>query len=233
MANLDFADEIIVVDSFSTDGTFEKLKSMPNVKVLQRKFVNFADQRNFALKQASYNWILFIDADERITPALKNEIISEINLTDSPVGFKFKRIFFFKQKQIRYSGFQTDATFRLFKNGHVKYSDTRLVHEMPLVDGRTKILNNKMLHYFINNANHYKSKMEHYARLKAKELFNKGKRASFFHFIARPVYKFIINYFFRLGFLDGIEGLQLCYLSAYGVYYRYRELKRLTKSLPK
>ena len=231
--NISFADEIIVIDSFSNDGTYEKLIEHSNVKVIQHKFTNFANQRNYAIKQASYDWILFIDADERITPALKKEIISEINYPSPPAGFMFKRIFFFKQKRIRFSGFQTDTTFRLFKNGHVKYDEAKYVHEIPLVDGKTKTLTNKMPHYFVINATHYKSKMEHYAKLKAKELFNKGKKASLFHFIARPAYKFIINYFIRLGILDGIEGLQLCYLSAYGVYFRYSELKRLTKSLPK
>ena len=231
--NINFADEIIVVDSFSSDGTIEKLKMLTHVKIVQREFTNFADQRNFAIKQASHDWILFIDADERITSALQDEIISEINLPNPPEAFLFKRIFFFKQKRIRFSGFQTDATFRLFKNGHVKYDDTKLVHEMPLVDGKTKVLKNKMLHYFVNNAAHYRSKMEHYAKLKALELFKKGKTASILHFLIRPAYKFIINYFIRLGILDGIKGLQLCYLSAYGVYFRYCELKRLTKSLPK
>jgi len=231
--NISFADEIIVVDSYSIDGTVEKLSELSNVKIFQRKFTNFSEQRNFAIEQASYDWILFIDADERITPALQNEIISEIDQPNAPAGFMFKRLFFFKDKRIRFSGFQTDTTYRLFKNGHVKYDNTKLVHEMPLVDGKTKVMTNKMLHYSVNNVHHYKSKMEHYAKLKALELYKKGKKATLFHFLVRPTYKFILNYFIRLGFLDGIEGLQLCYLSAYGVYIRYCELKRLTNSLPK
>ena len=232
ITNVEFADEIIVIDSYSDDGTFQKLNEFSHVKVIQREFKNFADQRNFAIAQASYDWILFIDADERITPDLRNEIISEINHPVTPSAFLFKRIFFFKTKRIRFSGFQTDATFRLFKIGHVKYDETRLVHEMPIVDGEAKLLKNEMIHYSFDSAAHYKSKIEHYAKLKAEELFNKGKRSSFFHFVFRPSYKFLINYIIRFGFLDGIEGFQLCYLNAYGVYFRYRELKRLTNSLP-
>ena len=231
--NIDFTDEIIVVDSFSNDGTLEILEKMPHVKVIKREFKNFADQRNFAIEQANYEWILFIDADERITPKLKNEILNTVNSHTSIAGFMFKRKLFFNNKVIRYSGFQSDTTYRLFKNGHVKYQEDKIVHELPIIKGESAILNHKMLHYSISNSEDYKNKMIHYAKLKALELFNKDKRAFAFHFIVRPAYKFITNYFFRLGFLDGKEGFQLCYLSAYGVYFRYCELKRLAKSLPK
>ena len=230
--NIDFADEIIVVDSFSNDGTLEKLEAFPEVKVIKREFKNFADQRNFAIEQANQDWILFIDADERITPKLKKEILSTIDSNTSVVGFMFKRKMFFNNKVINYSGFQTDTTYRLFKNGSVKYQEDKIVHEMPIIKGDSAVLQGQMLHYSITDAQNYKNKMVHYAKLKALELYNKGKRASIFHFIFKPFYKFINNYIFRLGFLDGKEGYQLSYLSAYGVYYRYCELKRLTNSLP-
>ena len=225
--SIDFADEIIVIDSFSNDGTFEKLKTFENVKVIQHQFKNFADQRNFALKQAKHEWVLFIDADERISEKLKKEIIDEVNNPDEIVGFMFKRIFFFKRKRIRFSGFQTDTTYRLFKKDKVKYIEDKIVHEMPLLNGKSKILKNKMLHYSVDSREHYKNKMQHYAKLKAKELHRKGKVATVFHFYFHPFYKFITNYFLRLGFLDGKEGFILCYLSAYGVQYRYQELKKL------
>lgn len=226
--NIDFADEIIVIDSFSTDGTFEKLQKLKHVKVIQREFKNFADQRNFAISQATKDWILFIDADERITEKLKQEIQSEITIPSNIIAYMFKRKYFFKQKRIRFCGFQTDTTYRLFKKGFFKYDETKIVHEMPIIDGKSKILKNDMLHYCFDSAAHYKSKMEHYASLKALELFKKGKKPSVFHFYIRPLYKFLVNYIFRLGFLDGIEGFQICYLSAYGVYYRYKELEKLT-----
>lgn len=226
--NIAFADEIIIVDSYSNDGTYEKLLNLKHIKVLQRTFKNFADQRNYTLKLATHNWILFLDADERITEDLKNEIISEINNPGEFVGYMFKRLFFFKQKRIRFSGFQTDTTYRLFKKGYVKYIDEKIVHELPTINGKSKVLKNNMLHFCFDSAEHYKAKMEHYAKLKALELFNKNKKATLFHFYFRPLYKFIVNYFFRLGFLDGKEGFILSYLSAYGVFYRYKELKKLS-----
>lgn len=228
--NISFADEIIVVDSFSTDGTFEKLSEFKNVTTVQREFKNFADQRNFAIAQANHPWILFIDADERITDKLKTEILSTVKKTNDTVAFMVKRLYFFKEKRIRFSGFQTDTTYRLFKNGTVKYIEDKIVHEMPQINGKSALLKNNMLHYCFDSAAHYKAKMEHYASLKALELHKKGKEPNTFHFIFRPFYKFLVNYIFRLGFLDGKEGLQICYLSAYGVFYRYKELKKLTAS---
>lgn len=225
--NVNFADEIIVVDSFSTDGTAEILSKFKKVTTFQREFINFADQRNFAIQQATHNWILFIDADERITDKLKDEIITTIDKPTTTVAFMVKRLYYFKKKRIRFSGFQTDTTYRLFKKDKVKYIEDKIVHEMPQIDGENGILKNNMLHYCFNSAKHYKVKMEHYASLKAQELYQKGKKANALHFIFRPIYKFIVNYIFRFGFLDGKEGLQICYLSAYGVYYRYKELKKL------
>lgn len=231
--NISFADEVIVIDSFSEDGTLEALETYPHVKVVKRKFKDFADQRNFAITQASFEWILFIDADERLTPELKNEIIETVNSHTSIAGFKTKRKNFFNGKAVNFSGFQTDAPFRLFKNGHVSYDKNRIVHEMPIVDGEKSILKNRMLHYSLSSAKDCKTKTILYAKLKALELYNKGKKATLFHFIFRPLYKFITNYIIRFGFLDGKTGFTLCYYGAYGVYYRYSELKRLTKMSPK
>lgn len=225
--NIDFVDEIIAVDSFSTDGTFEKLQELKHVKVIQREFKNFADQRNFAIQKATKDWILFIDADERITEKLKQEIKTKISAPSNITAYMFKRKYFFKQKRIRFCGFQTDTTYRLFKSGFFKYDETKIVHEMPVVNGKSEVLKHDMLHYCFDSSSHYKAKMEHYARLKALELYKKDKKPNAFHFYIRPLYKFIVNYIFRLGVLDGVEGFKICYLSAYGVFYRYKVLKKL------
>ncbi|MEP1489528.1 MAG: glycosyltransferase family 2 protein [Algibacter sp.] len=227
--NIDFVDEIIVIDSYSTDGTLEKLQAFKHVKVIQREFKNFADQRNFAIAQATKDWILFIDADERITKNLQKELLAAINTPSDNIAYMFKRKYFFKQKRIRFCGFQTDTTYRLLKKGFVTYNETKIVHEMPIVNGKSKVLKNDMLHYCFDSSAHYKSKMEHYASLKALELFKKGKKPNVYHFYMRPAIKFITNYVFRLGFLDGKEGFQICYLSAYGVHYRYKALEKLNR----
>ncbi len=230
--SVEFADEIIVVDSYSTDRTVEISENLNHVKVIQRKFTNFADQRNFAIEQASGNWLLFIDADERITVDLKNEILKSIEYPEDISAYMFKRLFFFRNKRIYFSGFQTDTTYRLFKKGSVRYIDDKLVHEMPQINGNSGLLKNTMPHYSFESYNQFKLKIEHYASLKAKELYLKGKKTSLFHFIFRPAYKFITNYIIRLGVLDGKEGFNLCYLMAYGVWYRYKKLKSLNLEEP-
>lgn len=230
---LNFADEIIVIDSFSTDGTFEKLDTNKGVKVIQRAFNNFADQRNFAIAQATNKWLFFIDADERLTEASQEEIKEIATNNTAHDAYKIPRTFLYQDKVIRFSGLQTDQVFRLFKNGTATYIEDRLVHEILDVKGSYGVLKHKMLHYSFANRESYKQKAEHYGKLKAEELFKKGKRPNAFHFYVKPTYKFLSNYIFRLGFLDGKAGYIICYLNAYGVWYRYKTLERLRLATPK
>lgn len=230
--NVGFGDEIIIIDSLSTDKTTNIINTFKNVKLISRPFKNFTDQRNFAIKQAANNWILFIDADERIPKKLKDEILETVKFNNNINAYMFRRRFFFNKKLIKYSGLQSDTTYRLFKKGYAFYDEDKIVHERLVVKGKSAILKNHMNHYCFTTYENYKQKMILYAGLKARELYNNGKRANWLHFIVRPAYKFLTNYIFRLGFLDGKEGLGICYLSAYGVWYRYSELKRLG-TLPK
>ncbi|MEJ2113611.1 MAG: glycosyltransferase family 2 protein [Flavobacteriaceae bacterium] len=231
--NISFVDEIIVIDSFSTDGTLLKLKKYNHVKVIQRDFKNFPDQRNFAIQQASNPWILFIDADERITEELRSEVLETINNPSDFVAFKFPRKFVFGDKIIRFSGLQTDYIYRLFKKGFAEYKDDKTVHEELEVKGASKTLSNIMLHYSFSDYERYKQKTEHYAVLKAEELFNQGKKPSWIDFFIKPIYKFLYNYILRLGFLDGKAGYTICKLNAYGVKYRFKELEKLISISPK
>ncbi|MFD2917607.1 glycosyltransferase family 2 protein [Psychroserpens luteus] len=230
ISNLTFADEIIVIDSYSTDGTFEKLSKMNNVKVILREFKNFADQRNYAIEQANCEWIFFIDADERLTPESQNEIVETVKHNNGIKAFKFPRKFIFNNKIIRFSGLQTDQVFRLFKKGVTKYCEDRLVHELLDFNGEFKVLKHNILHYSFSDYESYKQKTEHYGLLKAQELLKKGKRPNWFHFYIKPAYKFLVNYIFRLGFLDGKEGYIICSLNAYSVFYRYKALENLLAS---
>ena len=232
IANVRFADEIIVVDSHSTDGTFEKLSEMDNVKVFSKEFKNFADQRNFAIEQASCEWIFFIDADERLTVESQQEIVDTVKNNNGIDAFKIPRRFMFNNKIIRFSGLQTDKVFRLFKKGTTKYQEDRLVHESLDFKGNFKVLKHDILHYTYSDYASYKRKTEHYGLLRAQELLKKGKAPNWFHFYIKPAYKFLTNYIFRLGFLDGKEGYIICTLNAYGVFYRYKVLDQLLRSTP-
>lgn len=228
--NINFVDEIIVIDSYSTDKTVEIAKSYNNVKVFLNKFENFTDQRNLALDYAEHDWILFLDADERLTPELRREIIDTIQQKNTAEAYYFYRKFMFKDKPLHFSGWQTDKNIRLFKKHAASYSKERLVHEILRVKGRTRVMENKLIHYSYLDYPSYKQKMKNYAKLKAKELYMKEVKPGVFHFYIKPAYKFLYTFFIRLGFLDGKRGIIICYLNALGVYYRYPILKKIYSS---
>lgn len=225
--SVSFADEIIVVDSFSTDGTFEFLSSHSKVEVIQRPFVNFTDQKSYALSLASNDWVLFVDADEVVSNNLQGEIISNINDEHSCEAYWFYRKFMYRNKPLHFSGWQTDKNHRLFRKSKVNFTSERLVHETLSVNGKSGILNEKLIHYCFKDYTDYKNKMLHYGSLKAKEALKKGKRFNYLTMWVKTSWKFFYNYVVRLGFLDAKKGINVCYLNALSVYKRYDELRRL------
>ncbi|WP_348825250.1 glycosyltransferase family 2 protein [Flavobacterium aestuarii] len=229
LSDLSFADEIVIVDSFSTDRTEIIAKSFPKVKFIQNKFENFSVQRNFAISQAKNDWILFLDADEVLTPELKQEIIETLQNNKTYSAYFFERIFMFENSVLKYSGNQTDKIFRLFDKKSARYDEKRLVHEKLIVDGKIGSLKNKLIHYSYSSYHDYKEKIIFYGKFKAQEKFLKKAKPSFILQLLHPSYNFLYNYFIRLGFLDGKKGIFICYLNAYCIVIRYRELKKLWK----
>lgn len=225
--NVSFADEIVVVDSFSSDGTVDIIKKFSNVKLIQHKFSDFSSQRNFALKQATHNWVLFIDGDERISPNLKHEIVDILNNPKNIVAFGFYRKFYFKNSLLKFSGYQTEKVFRLFNKNTVTYNKEKLVHETLSIDGRTRMLTNKLDHYSYVSDKTYKEKLVEYAKLRAKELYLRGVKPNFYHFYIKTAYRFLYHYIVRFGFLDGKNGYKISKLNAFGVQQRYVELVKL------
>jgi glycosyltransferase involved in cell wall biosynthesis len=225
--HLAFADEIIVVDSFSSDDTFEIVKGFQNVKVVQRTFDNFASQRNYALSLATHSWILFVDADERLTPELQEEITFVINQKKGASAYFVCRDFMFQNEKLRFSGWQTDKIIRLFKKETAVYNREKIVHEKLIVNGKVAKLKNKLIHFSYSNFENYKQKMIFYGKLKAQEELLKKTKPNLFHFYIRPAYQFLNQYILRLGILDGKKGLIICYLNALSVAVRFQELKKI------
>lgn len=224
---LDFADEIIVVDSYSSDKTVAIANTFEKVKTYQNKFIDFSSQRNFAIDCAKNPWILFLDADERLTDELKAEIIETVQLKDTDSAYLVYRTFMYEDKKLQFSGWQTDKIFRLFKKDKARYTTERLVHEKLTVSGKIAKLQNKLIHYSYTDYESYKGKMVSYGKLKAQEAYLKGVNPNLFHFYIRPGYKFLYQYIIRLGFLDGKKGFTICYLNALSVSVRFQELKRM------
>lgn len=227
LENLSFADEIIVVDSFSSDQTFEIASSFKNVKAIQHTFENFASQRNYAISLATNSWILFIDADERVTPDLKKEIELAINEENQIAAYFMYRTFMFKKERLRFSGWQTDKIIRLFKKENAFYNHEKIVHEKLIINGEAGKLKNKLIHFSYSTFDDYKQKMIFYGKLKAQEELAKNTKPNFFHFYIRPAYQFLHQFLIRLGFLDGRKGFTICYLNALSVSSRFQELKKI------
>ncbi len=224
--NLSFADEIIIVDSFSTDATEKLATKFDKVKFYKHKFENYASQRNIALNYATNSWILFLDADERLTPELANEIQETLKKPSADAYF-FYRTYYYKDKPMHFTGLQADKNIRLFKKEVGTYIG--LVHEKLMVDGKISSLKNKLIHYSFHDYKSYKEKLKNYGKLKAKEKFSKGEKYNIFKHYGHSTYCFLNRYFFRLGFLDGQKGAVISYLMAYSIWERYNEIKRLRK----
>ena len=227
--NLDFVDELIIVDSYSTDKTVAIIEQFSHVILVKNKFENFTSQRNLAMNYASNPWILFLDADERIPEILKDEILETIKNPKAKDAYYFFRKFMFMKKRLIFSGWQTDKNIRLFKRGTAKYISNKLVHEKLEVNGSIGKLKNKLIHYSFTDYESYKQKMVYYGKLKAKELFLKGIKPNLLYYYLKPLYKFSHSYLIRLGIFDGKKGIIICYLNALSIYIRYVELKRMYK----
>ncbi|MGA9213449.1 glycosyltransferase family 2 protein [Kaistella sp.] len=221
----DFCDEIIIVDSFSTDKTLEIASQNPKVKIILNTFEDFTKQRNIALDSAKNDWVLFLDGDERTTLELEKEIIVTVESPDAKDAYYFHRTFFVGEKKINFSGTQNDKNFRLFRKSKAYYDYNKKVHETLVVTGSIGVLKHKLLHYSFESFEQFKKKMLYYGLLKGSELADKGKKYSIIIHYSKVVFKFVKTYFLKLGILDGIDGLKISYLQSLYVNESYRALK--------
>ena len=227
--SLSFVDELIIIDSYSTDKTVA-LANAKGVRLVQREFDDFSSQKNYAINLAKHSWVFILDADERIPSLLKKEIQTELTKTDTSAAYWIKRSNIFMNKRIKYSGWQHDKVIRLFKKESSKY-DGKLAHEEIQTDGEVGILENKIEHYTYKDFNEFVRKNTFYAQLQAKDLAKKGKKATLFHFIAKPSFRFFKHYILQKGFLDGIEGFFIASFYAYTTFLRYVHLWLLNRNL--
>ncbi|HLW30838.1 MAG TPA: glycosyltransferase family 2 protein [Aequorivita sp.] len=224
-----FADEILIVDSFSTDNTVELASKHDRVRVIKRPFDNFSAQKNFAISQAKNDWVTFFDLDEVVTPQLAAEIVATFQNPKVNAYF-VRRDFYFMGKRIKYSDVGKEYILRFFNKKYCKYDDS-LVHELLQVNGTTAKLKNSLPHHTYRSFDHFTSKMYQYSKLQAEMLYKKGTKPTYYHFLFRPFYRFWKQYLIQLGILDGKEGFILAYVSAFGVFKRYVNLYLLYRRL--
>jgi glycosyltransferase involved in cell wall biosynthesis len=225
-----WADEIMVVDSFSTDNTVELAKAYTDF-VVQREYKGPADQKNWAIPQVAHEWILLLDADERVTPELKTEIQDWLAKPDIPYdAFWIGRRNFFLGKEVRYSGWQGDAVVRFFHRDKCRYNDKQVHEEIQTEGIRVSRLSAKMTHNTYKNMSHYLDKVRRYAKWSAQDYAVKTPTVTAFHLVIKPFFRFIKHYVFQQGFRDGRLGLIISAILAWSVFLRYVYLLEARKS---
>ncbi len=225
LQSLQWADEIIIVDSGSKDQTLKICKEF-GAKIFHHPFAGFRDQKNFALDQAKNEWILSIDADERVTGELQDEISTLIREDLNINGYFIPRLNFYGSKFIRHSGWYPDFVLRLWKKSKGRWSGKN-VHEKVVISGKVGYCKNAIKHYTYRNASDYMKRINLYSTLLAMEKYRLGKRFSFLRLLVKPVLRFFKSYIWKLGFLDGVEGLVIATSSSYLTFIEEVKLREI------
>jgi glycosyltransferase involved in cell wall biosynthesis len=220
LESLAFADEILLVDSFSTDGTLAIARSFSGVRIVQREYFGSAAQKNWAMDQVTTPWILIVDADERVPERLAREIRSLIDGEPRAATYFIRRQNFFLGRLIRHSGWSTDKVVRLVRSGAARYPNRR-VHADLASDGPTATLMEPMLHHTYRSLDQALEKVHRYAVWAAADAFRQGRHAGPSGLMFRPFWRFFRMYVIQAGFLDGRDGLVVCGLQAYGVFLKW------------
>jgi len=219
--------EVVVVDSFSTDDTV-KLAKKYSSRVFQRKWTDYADQKNYANTHASFPWILSLDADERISPELREEILEIKKEEPDCSGFSIPRLVFYLGRWIRHSGWYPDRKIRLFRKDKARW-EGEYVHEALMIEGNVKKLKGPIHHFTYRNISEHLDRINMFSDLGAQKLYTRGKKCRWYHLALLPFFRFVKSLFWRVGFLDGYAGFIISVLHGYAIFLRYAKLREIWK----
>ena len=223
-----WADEIIVVDAESTDGTVNIAKRHTD-RVVVRAWPGYVAQKNFAAEQASHDWIFSLDADERVSPELADEIKALFQTGASAAGYRIPRVTFHFGKWIRSTDWYPDYQLRLY-NRHRGQWAGRYVHESVTLDGVASKLRGEIQHHAYRDIAHHLQTMDRYTTLAARQMFEDGRRARWVDILLTPRLTFFRNFILRGGFRDGMAGLVISAMNAYYVVLKFSKLWELQSS---
>jgi glycosyltransferase involved in cell wall biosynthesis len=223
---LGIVDEIIVIDSFSSDKT-QEICAKYGVTFIQNAFKGHIEQKNFAIAQTNFDWVLSLDADEALSNELRQSILQVKKQADFS-AYSMNRLTNYAGKWIYHCGWYPDRKLRLFDKKTAKWGGVNPHDKIELTTNTPKLhLKGDLLHYSYYSVEEHFEKSKKYAQIAAKSLFQKGKRSSLFLIVFSPIFKFLRDYFFKLGFLDGILGFKICYISALVNFWKYKTLYNL------
>ena len=226
--SVSWADEILVVDSGSTDGTPEMARAK-GATVVCRQWPGWVEQKNFAAGQAAHDWIFSLDADERVPPPLAGEI-RELLSGDPPMrGYRVPRVTFHLGKWIRTTDFYPDYQTRLYDRRAARWRG-KYVHESVSVDGPVGRFRHDLEHYSFRDLRDQLDRVNHYTTLAAQQMHEAGRRAGLFDLAVHPPAAFLRNYLLRLGILDGTPGLIISIVNAYSVFLKFAKLWELRRT---
>lgn len=220
LASVRWADEVVVVDSGSTDGTLEVARSVAD-RVLEHEYVNSAAQKNWALPQLAHRWVLIVDADERVTPSLRAEIERTLEDSGRADGYWIYRANHFLGKPIEGAGWERDKVLRLFDRTKGAYQPLHVHAEVEIAGGRVASLRERLTHDTYRSLDQYFEKFLRYTKWSAADLRARGVSASGTRLLLRPAARFLRQYFLQGGFRYGRHGLVLCMLAAFSVFTKY------------
>jgi glycosyltransferase involved in cell wall biosynthesis len=225
--SLAFADEIVVVDSGSSDGTVELARSK-GARVVQKEWLGFGQQKQFAVEQASHDWVLCVDADERISPELARSIAQALAAPASPV-YRMARRNRFLGRWLAHGEGYPDWSPRLFNRMNARWSDD-LVHEKVLFAVTPGTLEGDLMHDSYDDLSTYLERQNRYTTLAARQAFEQGRGANVLHLVLSPLVRFFKFYVMRLGFLDGLPGLMHISIGCMNSYVKYMKLIELRRA---
>jgi glycosyltransferase involved in cell wall biosynthesis len=228
LQSLAWADEIVVVDSGSTDATVEICRRYTD-RIFKRAWTGFVDQKNHAVERASHDWIISLDADERVGPELAREIEQLRRAGFRHAGYRIPRIAFFMGRWIRHGDWYPDHQLRLFDRRRGRWQGGR-VHESVQVEGRPGNLRGEIQHYTYRGFSDYLRRLETYSTLAAQDYRQRGKKASLPKLVGNPCLTFLKAYLLKRGFLDGAPGLMVAVMGAVSVFFKYAKLYELQRN---
>ncbi|SNB45023.1 glycosyltransferase family 2 protein [Geobacter sp. DSM 9736] len=229
LGSLQWVDEVVVVDDYSTDDTVPKCSNFANVRVVHHPFASFRDQKSHAMSLTSNEWVLEIDADERVSNEMKSAVLalSQADFSEFD-AFAFRRLTNFWGKWIRHGSFYPDYKVRLYNKRNGAWSDST-IHERFVPRGKIKRIAADIIHDQDLDLTAYFQRTTRYSELSALDYHSRGKRSKWHHYTLRPVYTFFYRYLFRLGCLDGVQGFVVSAMGAIGTFQKYMRLFELQK----